>query len=130
MEAQRSQVQALDKSIRYPPAEKYDGTPQYTQHSFAPDLKQPLDKKFMSPERAMKRPVVHMSYSESPTVHVSYAKSPIGNFRPMCSGFPLKTEYAPRPGLVRAESPGNKRHKMECQSTPPPSPVISSPNGA
>ena len=46
-------------------------------------MKQPPDKEFMSPERSMKRPAVHVSpegyeYAKSPIVHVSperYAKS-------------------------------------------------------
>jgi len=136
MEAWRPQVQAPEKPFRCLPPEKYDGTPQYNRQIFAQDLKQPPDKEFMSPEMSMKRPVVHVSpegYAKSPIVHISperHAKSPIGNFRPMCSGFPRETEYAPRPGLVRAESPGNKRQKMERQSTPPLSPVMSSANGA
>mmetsp|Transcript_14003 Transcript_14003/g.25511 ORF Transcript_14003/g.25511 Transcript_14003/m.25511 type:complete len:305 (-) Transcript_14003:324-1238(-) len=136
IEAQRPQVQAPEKSCRYTPPEKYDGAPQYDRRIFAQDLKQPLNKEFMSLERSMERSVVHVSpegYAKSPIVHISperHAKSPIGNFRPMCSGFPRETEYAPRPGLVRAESPGNKRQKMERQSTPPLSPVMSSANGA
>jgi len=139
MEAWRPQVQAPEKPFRCLPPEKYDGTPQYNRQIFAQDLKQPPDKEFMSPEMSMKRPVVHVSpegYAKSPIVHISperHAKSPIGNFRPMCSGFPQKTEYVPRTGLVREESPRNKRQKMqnmERQSTPPLNPAISSHNGA
>ena len=136
MEAQRPQVQAPKKSVRYLPPRKYDGAPQYNQRIFAQDLKQPLDKESMSSERSMKRMVVHASsegYVKSPIVHMSpgrYMKSPIKNFRPMCPEFPRETEHAHHPGLVREESPGNKRQKMERQSTPPLSPaMIASHNG-
>ena len=99
METQRPQVQASEKPFRYPHAEKYDGTPQNNQQIFAQDLKQPLKKEFISPERSMQMQVVHVSpegYAKSPTAHMSperHAKSSIGNFRSMCSGFPQKTEY-------------------------------------
>jgi len=88
MEAQSPQVQAPDKSFRYLPPEKYDGTPQYNQRIFAQDLKQPLDKEFTGPEMSAKRTVMHVNYAKSPILHVSYAKSQTGNFRPMCSEFP------------------------------------------
>jgi len=139
MEAQRPQVRAPDKSFRYPPAGKYDDTPpQYNRPIFAQDLKQPRDKEFMSTEMSMKRPAMHVSpegyeYAKSPIVHVSperYAKSSVGNFRPMCSGFPREEEYAHRTGLVREASPWNKRQKMERLSIPSLNPAIASHDGA
>jgi len=129
IEAQRPQVQAPEKSCRYTPPEKYDGAPQYDRRIFAQDLKQPLNKEFMSLERSMERSVVHVSpegyeCAKSPIVH-----GPIGNFRPSYSGLPVETEYAPHPGLTREESRGNKRQKMERQSTPPLNPDIASHSG-
>jgi len=114
MEDQRPQIQAQEKTFRYPPPKNHDTPLQHKRILHARDLKQPCDQYFTSPE--------------IPTVHLSslrYAKSMVEGIQPTCSESPRKIEHAPHMVLAQNESQGNKRQKVEQQSVTPVSPVAS-----